>query len=136
MRKRQTPLVTGGGSGIGRAAAQLFAREGAKVVIADINAEGGEGTLQNIRETGGEASFVRTDVSKAGDVEALINKIIEIHGCLGCAYDNTGILRDIVPVADHNEEAWDHTIERNLKGTWLCMKHQIPPPYCRTCTAP
>ena len=136
MRKRQTPLVTGGGSGIGRAAAQLFAREGAKVVIADINAEGGEETLQIIREAGGEASFVRIDISKAGDVEALINKIIEIYDCLDCAYNNAGILGDMVPVAGHNEEAWDHTIETNLKGTWLCMKHQIPPPYCRTFTAP
>ncbi len=124
--ENKVALVTGGGSGIGRAAAQLFAREGAKVVIADINAEGGEETLQIMREAGSEAIFVRTDVSKAGDVEALIDKIIEIHGRLDCAYNNAGILGDIVSVADHNEEAWDHTIETNLKGTWLCMKHQIP----------
>lgn len=119
-------LVTGGGSGIGRAAAQLFAREGAKVVIADINAESGEATLQTIRSAGGEASFVRTDVSKAPDVEALIDQIIETHGRLDCAYNNAGILGDIVSVTDHNEESWDHVIETNLKGTWLCMKHEIP----------
>jgi NAD(P)-dependent dehydrogenase (short-subunit alcohol dehydrogenase family) len=124
--KNKITLVTGGSSGIGRAAAQLFAREGAKVVIADINAEGGEETLQLIRETGGEAHFVLTDVSKAADVEALINKVVEIHGRLDCAYNNAGILGDIVSVVDHTEETWNRAIETNLKGTWLCMKYEIP----------
>jgi NAD(P)-dependent dehydrogenase (short-subunit alcohol dehydrogenase family) len=124
--ENKVALVTGGSSGIGQAAAQLFAREGAKVVIADINAEGGEETLRIIRDAGGEAHFVRTDVSKAADVEALIDKIVEIYGRLDCAYNNAGILGDIVSVADHNQGAWDHTIDTNLKGTWLCLKYQIP----------
>ena len=124
--KNKVALVTGGSSGIGRAAAQLFAREGAKVVIADIDVEGGEETVRTVRAAGGEVHFVRTDVSKAADVEALIGQTIEIHSRLDCAYNNAGILGDIVSVVDHNEEAWDRTIETNLKGTWLCMKYQIP----------
>ncbi len=124
--KNKVAVVTGGGSGIGRAAAQLFAREGAKVVIADINVEGGEETQQTVREEGGEAHFVHTDVSKAADVEELISKAVEIHGRLDCAFNNAGILGDIVPVVDHTEETWNRPIETNLKGTWLCLKYEIP----------
>ena len=119
-------LVTGGASGIGKAASRLFAREAAKVVLADIDAEGGEKTLQAILDDGGEAHFVRTDISKAADVEALVDKVIELHGRLDCAYNNAAIMGDMVSIVDQTEEAWDHTIETNLKGTWLCMKHEIP----------
>jgi NAD(P)-dependent dehydrogenase (short-subunit alcohol dehydrogenase family) len=119
-------LVTGGGSGIGRAAAQLFSREGAMIVIADINVEGGEETLRNIGDAGGEAHFVRTDISKSTEVEALIKKIVEIYGRLDCAYNNAGILGDFASVVEHSEETWDRVLEINLKGTWLCMKYEIP----------
>jgi len=119
-------LVTGAGSGIGRAAAQLLAREGAKVVLADINADGGEETRQTILEAGLEASFVQTDISKATDVAALMDHILEAHGRLDCAYNNAAILGDVVSIIDHSEETWDHVIDTNLKGTWLCMKHEIP----------
>jgi len=125
--KGKIALITGGSSGIGRAAAQLFSREGAKVVIADINVEGGEETVRSITDAGGEAHFVRTDVSKSAEVEALIKKIIEIYSRLDCAYNNAGILGDVVSVVDHTEENWDRVLETNLKGTWLCMKHEIPP---------
>jgi len=118
-------LITGGSSGIGRAAARLFAGEGAKVVIADINEEGGEAAVEDIRRDGGHASFVPTDVSKPADVEALIARTVERHGRLDCAYNNAGILGEIVPLVDHSEEAWDRTLDTNLKGTWLCMKQEI-----------
>ena len=125
--KDKIALITGGSSGIGRAASQLFSQEGAKVVIADINVDGGEETVQRINNAGGEARFIRTDVSKSAEVEALIKKIIEIYGQLDCAYNNAGILGDIVSTVDHTEENWNRTIETNLKGTWLCMKYEIPP---------
>ena len=85
--KEKIALITGGSSGIGRAAAQLFSREGARVVIADINVEGGEETVRRINDEGGEAQFVKTDVSKSDEVEALIKKIIEMYSRLDCAYN-------------------------------------------------
>jgi NAD(P)-dependent dehydrogenase (short-subunit alcohol dehydrogenase family) len=120
-------LITGGSSGIGQAAALLFAREGAKVVIADINGAGGANTAAAIRDAGGEAHFLEADVSQAADVDALVGKVIAMHGRLDCAYNNAGILGEIVPLVDHSEAAWDQTLATNLKGTWLCMKHEIPP---------
>ena len=124
--KEKVALITGGSSGIGRAAAKLFSNEGAKVVIADINVQGGEKTAQEITDAGGEALFVRTDVSKSAEVEALIKEIIERYNRLDCAYNNAGILGDVVSLVDHTEENWNRTIETNLKGTWLCMKYEIP----------
>jgi NAD(P)-dependent dehydrogenase (short-subunit alcohol dehydrogenase family) len=124
--KEKIALITGASSGIGRAAAQLFSREGAKVVIADINVEGGEETVKSISEAGGEAHFVRTDISKEEEVETLINKIIEMYGRLDCAYNNTGVLVKMDSVVDHTQETWDRTLDTNLKGTWLCMKYEIP----------
>ncbi len=122
----QVVLVTGGASGIGAAAARLFAQEGAKVVIADVNSQGGEQTAQNIKEAGGSAIFVQTDISEDTEVEALISKAVTTYGRLDCAYNNAGIMGDVLSVTDLSEQSWDQTIETNLKGTWLCMKHQIP----------
>ena len=120
-------LVTGGGSGIGRASAIAFAREGAKVVVADVNVEGGEETVHSIEDAGAEAVFVRADVSTAAEVEAMINKTIETFGRLDCAYNNAGILESPgVPIHEYPEETWDRTISTNLKGVWLCMKYEIP----------
>ncbi len=119
-------LVTGGGSGIGRATALAFAREGAKVVVADVLTDGGEGTVQRIKEAGGKAIFVKTDVSKAGEVIALIDNVVTIYGKLDCACNNAGIEGSMAPTADCTEENWDRTIDINLKGVWLCMKYEIP----------
>ena len=124
--KDKIALITGGSSGIGCAASKLFSREGAKVIIADINVEGGEETVQNINDEGGEAHFIKTDVSKSAEVEVLVKKIIEMYNRLDCAYNNAGILGDVVSTVDHTEESWNRTIETNLKGTWLCMKYEIP----------
>jgi NAD(P)-dependent dehydrogenase (short-subunit alcohol dehydrogenase family) len=120
-------LVTGGASGIGRACAQLFAKEGASVVVSDVAVEGGEQTVRLIEEDGGEASFVEADVSKAAQVEALVRRAVEVYGRLDHAFNNAGIEgRMATNTADYPEEDWDRVIGVNLKGVWLCMKHEIP----------
>jgi NAD(P)-dependent dehydrogenase (short-subunit alcohol dehydrogenase family) len=119
-------LVTGAGSGIGRASALTFSREGAKVVVADVVIEGGEETVGMIKKAGGEALFVRADVSQAAEVEALINTAVATYGRLDCAHNNAGIAGKATTIADSTEESWDRTIAINLKGVWLCMKYEIP----------
>lgn len=122
--KDKVALVTGGSSGIGRATALAFAKKGAKVVIADWieNQE----TIDLIKNMGGEAIFVKCDVSKSADVKALIEKTIDTFGRLDFAYNNAGIEGTSAPTQDCSEENWDKTIDVNLKGIWLCMKYQIP----------
>jgi len=124
--EEKVALVTGGSMGIGHATALLFAREGAKVVIADILVEDGEETVRMIKEAGGEAIFVKTDVSKAAEVEALIKKAVASYGRLDCAFNNAGIDGEQAPLADCTEENWDRVMSINLKGVWLCMKYEIP----------
>jgi len=119
-------LVTGGSSGIGRATAIAFAKEGAKVVIGDILTEKGEETVRLIRQGGGDAIFVQVDVSKSTDVKNLIQSCIQTYGKLDCAFNNAGIEGGIAPTADCTEENWDRVIDINLKGQWLCMKYEIP----------
>lgn len=119
-------LVTGGSSGIGRASAIAFAREGAKVVVADVADESGEDTIRTIASGKGEAIFVKTDVSKATEVKALIKKTIDTYGRLNCAFNNAGIQGISSSTAACTEENWDKVINTNLKGVWLCMKYEIP----------
>src|SRR5579884_244651 len=119
-------LVTGAGSGIGRASAQAFANAGASVIVADVVVEGGEETVQLIKQTGGEATFVRADVSRASEVEALVRQTIETYGRLDYAHNNAGIEGASAGTVDYSEEAWDRVIAINLKGVWLCMKYEIP----------
>lgn len=119
-------LVTGGSSGMGRAAAIAFAREGAKVVFtADKDVTGGRETEEIIRQAGGEATFVQADVAQAAQVEALVNKTVELYGGLHCAYNNAGVDGSHATVADCTEAGWERTIGVNLKGVWLCMKYEI-----------
>jgi NAD(P)-dependent dehydrogenase (short-subunit alcohol dehydrogenase family) len=118
-------LVTGGSSGIGRATALACAREGVKVVVADVQVKGGEETVGMIREAGGEAIFVRTDVSKADEVEAMVNKAKKTYGRLDWACNIAGIEGIMASTVNCTEENWDSTININLKGMWLCMKYEI-----------
>ena len=118
-------LITGGSSGIGRASALAFAREGAKIVVADLNADGGMETSKLIKQAGGESIFFKTDVTHARDVEGLVNKTVETFGRLDCAHNNAGISGPVLPLAEHSEEQWDHIINANLKSVWLCMKYEI-----------
>jgi NAD(P)-dependent dehydrogenase (short-subunit alcohol dehydrogenase family) len=119
-------LVTGGASGIGRATALTFAREGAILVIADRNEDGGQQTVHMITENGGEATFVQVDVTSASAVEALISKTVETYGRLDCAHNNAGIASGVPALtADYPEERWHQVIAVNLTGVWLCMKYEI-----------
>ncbi len=120
-------LVTGGSSGLGAATALQFAREGARVVIAARRSEQGESVVQQIAALGSEALFVRTDVSRASDVHAMVQAALARFGRLDCAVNNAGISGPVrKPVADVEEAQWDALMNVNLKGVWLCMKHEIP----------
>jgi NAD(P)-dependent dehydrogenase (short-subunit alcohol dehydrogenase family) len=118
-------LVTGGTSGIGRETAVLFAKAGAKVVVAGRRAPEGEETIELVRAAGGEGLFVKTDVSKASEVETLIQKAVERFGRLDVAFNNAGIEGVWTPIVRQSEEDWDRTIAVNLKGVWLCLKYEI-----------
>jgi NAD(P)-dependent dehydrogenase (short-subunit alcohol dehydrogenase family) len=124
-------LVTGGASGIGKVTAQIFAREGASVIVAtDANIKGGKETVSLIKKAGGEATFIKCDVSKASEVEAMVNECVRIYGRLDYAFNNAGIGPDgvrvpIVSIAECPEDVWDRTIDVNLKGVFLCMKYEI-----------
>lgn len=125
MWKEQVALVTGAGSGIGRAAALAFADEGARVVVSDVHTSNGEEAVRMIRESGGQADFVAADVSKASDVENLIYQTVKRDGRLDFAFNNAGIEGVMATTADCTEENWDQTLAINLKGVWLCMKHEL-----------
>lgn len=119
-------LVTGGSSGIGRAAAVAFAAEGASVVVAARREVESEETVQLIRDAGGEAIAVRTDVAVASDVESLVDRTVEAYGRLDCAFNNAGTSAGSGAIHEVEEDAWDQVLDINLKGVWLCMKYQIP----------
>jgi NAD(P)-dependent dehydrogenase (short-subunit alcohol dehydrogenase family) len=118
-------IVTGATSGIGRETAVLFAKAGAKVVVSGRRELEGKETVDLIRAAGGEGLFVKTDVSKASEVEALVQKAVERFGRLDIAFNNAGIEGVWVPIIDQSEEDWDRTIDINLKGVWLCLKYEI-----------
>ena len=119
-------LVTGAGSGIGRAVALAAAREGARVVVSDIAVEGGEETVRAIGDAGGEAVFIGADVSSASEVESLVNEAVESYGRLDCAVNNAGIEGALAPTAEYPDETWNRVLGINLTGVFLCMKHEIP----------
>ena len=119
-------LVTGAAMGIGRASAQVFAREGASVVVADIDDEGGRETVDLIAATGGRASFVHADVSVKAEVYAMVEHAVDTYGGLDCAHNNAGVAAPMVPLADYPDDGWDHTIAVMLSGVYHCMKAEIP----------
>jgi NAD(P)-dependent dehydrogenase (short-subunit alcohol dehydrogenase family) len=120
-------LVTGGSTGIGRASALIFAREGAKVVVADVNIDDGEDTARIIRQSGGEAVFVKADVSVAAEVEAMVNKAVATYGRLDCAFNNVGIAGAVGAFThEYPDDSWDRVLGVNLKGLWLCLRYEIP----------
>ncbi|HKV53086.1 MAG TPA: SDR family oxidoreductase [Candidatus Binataceae bacterium] len=119
-------LVTGGGSGIGRATALKLAQEGATVAIADYIPEGGERTVKMIKDAGGTASFIQADVSVTKEVEAMVAKTVSTYGRMDGAFNNAGIEGRMATTVECTEEVFDRTIAINLKGVWLCMKNEIP----------
>jgi NAD(P)-dependent dehydrogenase (short-subunit alcohol dehydrogenase family) len=118
-------LVTGGTSGIGRDAAVLFAKAGAKVVVAGRREAEGKETAELVRAAGGDGLFVKADVSIASEVETLVKKTVEKFGRLDVAFNNAGIEGVWAPIIRESEEDWDRTIDINLKGVWLCLKYEI-----------
>lgn len=119
-------IVTGGGAGIGRQAAIRFAKEGAKVTVADVNSQSGEETVSLIVESGGEAIFVKTDVKNSNQVKELINTTTNTFGGLHILVNNAGISNSEVRSVDLSEEEWDHVIDINLKGVFLGIKYAVP----------
>jgi NAD(P)-dependent dehydrogenase (short-subunit alcohol dehydrogenase family) len=120
-------FVTGAGSGIGRATALAFAREGASVVAADVSEQANQETARLIEKEGGQAIAVQCDVTKPADVKAALEKTVEAFGRLDFAFNNAGIEpRKPAPTADYDEEEWNRIIDINLRGVFLCMKHEIP----------
>lgn len=122
----KTALVTGAAAGIGRATALKFASEGARVAVSDIDRDGGEETVRLIMASGGEAKFIRADVSKAADVKALVADVVATFGRLNCACNNAGIEGRVVPLIDQSEVDFDRVLGINAKGVFLCMKAEIP----------
>jgi NAD(P)-dependent dehydrogenase (short-subunit alcohol dehydrogenase family) len=118
-------IITGGTSGIGRDAAVLFAKAGAKVVVAGRREAEGKETIDQIRAAGGDGLFVKTDVARAAEVQALVRKTVEKFGRLDVAFNNAGIEGNWAPIAEQAEADFDATMAINLKGVWLCLKYEI-----------
>jgi NAD(P)-dependent dehydrogenase (short-subunit alcohol dehydrogenase family) len=124
--KNKVAVVTGASSGIGKSVSELYAREGAAVILSDINQELGEKTTEEIRKAGGEAIFVRADVSKPSDCENMVKAAMDKYGRLDFACNNAGIGGDQNPTADYSLESWNQAIAVNLSGVFYCMKYELP----------
>ncbi len=125
LLKDKVALITGGGSGIGRATALIFAREGAKVVIADLNRKGAQETAAMVEKAGAKALSLESDVLKPGAAEDLVRQAVKHFGRLDCAFNNAGVAGDLARTAESTEENWDFVVGIDLKAVWLCMKYEI-----------
>ncbi|MCC7428194.1 MAG: glucose 1-dehydrogenase [Alphaproteobacteria bacterium] len=123
---KQIALVTGAASGIGAAAARAYARAGAAVVLADVQSEAGETLASALRAEGARALFVRCDTRQEVQIRAMVARAVHEFGALHIAFNNAGIEGDQAPTADCTDENWERVISVNLRGVWLCMKHEIP----------
>lgn len=119
-------LVTGGGSGIGQAACHLYAREGAKVVVSDVDEKGGAEVVRTIQDMAGEATFIRADVSRPEDCQAMVQAALERFGRLDIAFNNAGIGGEANLTADYSVEGWQKVIDINLSGVFYCTKYEVP----------
>ncbi len=118
-------LITGAGSGIGQATSRVFAREGAKLILADVVEDGGNRTLKIVQDLGAEAIFVKCDVALWSDVEAAVAKAVQTYGRLDCAFNNAGIEGKSGDTHECTEENWNRVIAIDLTGVWYCMKAEI-----------
>jgi NAD(P)-dependent dehydrogenase (short-subunit alcohol dehydrogenase family) len=126
LLENKVVLVTGGGSGIGRATSLLLAKQGAKVMIADYVPESAERTVKLIKDAGGNANCIAADVSIPKQVEAMVAKTVEVYGRLDGAFNNAGIEGKMADTVEYPEEIFDRIMAINLKGVWLCMRAEIP----------
>jgi NAD(P)-dependent dehydrogenase (short-subunit alcohol dehydrogenase family) len=123
---RKVAFVTGAANGIGRAAALAFARDSARVVVADVSEQGNQETARMIEEAGGRALAVRCDVSRVEDVKAALDQTVDTFGRLDFAFNNAGVEQPIMATAELTEKEWDRIVDINLRGVFLCMRHEIP----------
>ncbi len=120
-------IITGAGSGLGKEIALIFAREGSRVVVAEVQEESGRAVVQQIQAEGGEALFLRTDITRASEAERLVEGTLQAYGRIDVLVNNAGINPSRTPVHETSEEAWDQTLAVNLKGAFLCSKYALPP---------
>jgi NAD(P)-dependent dehydrogenase (short-subunit alcohol dehydrogenase family) len=125
LLKDKVALITGGGSGIGRATALIFAREGARLVLADLNRKGAEETAAMAEKAGCQAIAIECDVLKPAAVEELVQQTVKRFGRLDCAFNNAGVAGDLARTAESTEQCWDFVVGIDLKAVWLCMKYEI-----------
>ena len=124
--ENKVAIVTGGGSGIGKATALELAFQGASIIVANRNNELGLKTVKEITDTGGKATFIKTDVSKEIEVKNLVEQTMKVYGRLDLAFNNAGVEQPPMPLTEQTEELYNQVMDINVKGVWLCLKYQIP----------